>query len=103
MDIEEQKYLTPAEVANKHELFNRNEYLRLTGQWFIPLPCHFWQLKKGMEFDIDYDGMQMISLTFRDHLNKNLFDAFVNDWESEYFNFSSIKRMRIKSFEVKND
>lgn len=102
MDIEEQKYLTPAEVAGKHELFNRNEYLRLTGYWFTPLPCHFWQFKKGMEFEVDYDG-EIIPLTFLDTVFDNMFGAFINEYEWQYFHFSEIKRMRIKSFEVKNE
>jgi hypothetical protein len=94
--------ITPAEIASKPELFQYNEYLRLTGQWFIPLPCHFWQFKKGMEFDMDYGDTQMISLTFFDTVFDDMFSAFINKYEWEHFHFSEIKRMRIKSFKVKN-
>lgn len=97
----ELKETTPAEIASKPESFQYNEYCRLTGCWFIPLPCHFWQFKKGMEFEVAYDG-ELILLFFFDYLDKDIFSAFLNEYEWQHFCFSKIKRMRIKSFEVKD-
>jgi hypothetical protein len=102
MDTEKPNYLTPQEITGSQKLFYRNEHFRLTGQWFIPLPCHFWQFEKGMEFDVDY-GEEIISLTFSDPMFDGMFAAFINKYEWQHFQFSEIKRMRIKSFEVKND
>lgn len=93
---------TPLEIAENYYQFTQNEHLRLTGQWFTPLPCHFWQFKKGMEFDMDYGDIQMISLTFFDTVFDDLFSAFIDPYELRQFDFKDIKRMRIKSFEVKN-
>jgi hypothetical protein len=55
-----------------------------------------------MEFDMDYGDTQMISLTFFDTVFDDMFSAFINKYEWEHFHFSEIKRMRIKSFKVKN-
>lgn len=93
------KEITPAEIADKLELFQYNEYLRLTGQWFIPLPFHYWQFKEGMEFEVDYNE-EIMSLTFSGSTLYNMFSAFINEYERQLFYFFRIKRMRIKSFEV---
>lgn len=100
MDIEEQKYLTPAEVAGKHELFNRNEYLRLTGHWFTPLPCHFWELTVGMEIESRLQTGdkpdKIISGTITHLKNGFVFSSGI------CLHLREISEMRIKSFEVKN-
>lgn len=96
--------LTPAEIARNPELFHWNGYYRLTGQWFIPLPCHFWDLKKGMEIEIlkIEDGIEKKRiLTFDSRLSMDSFFAFLGENSHQYFTFREIKKMRILSFEVR--
>lgn len=96
--------LTLAEIADNLELFQRNEYLRLTGQWFTPLPCHFWDLKEGMEIEIqvEIDGGKT-NLQFCDMHTLRMISGYINDYSRQYFITNDIKKIRIISFEVKDE
>jgi hypothetical protein len=88
---------TPAEIADNLEWFNHNEHFRLTGQWFTPLPFHFWELMPTMRIEIQMNGVAHYF-----YIERITMLELITSGCSRYKR-EDIKKMRIISFEVKDD
>jgi hypothetical protein len=107
---------TEQRISNDISLFQTNEYLRLNGFWFTPLPCHYWGLAlnstitPGASLIIEIETDIQFTLTgnatvsgYCQGFGKNGIIIQVGSVGCITVRPQNIKKMRIVSFEVGND
>lgn len=87
-----------AKIALNPGLFLENEHKRLTGKWFTPLPCHWWQLEPGIEIELKFKDGKFSN--YKDYF-EYFDDRGVLRFRNAMFHIGFIKLIRIVSYEVK--